>query len=128
MSQSLKSQVPKYIIVSGINTLAAYGLFALFITLKWHYALAALLPGIISIYFGYIANKKIVFRAKSKKKHDLFYYYLFYLGIYLVNVAIQTGMHTLGLHNDYINGASALIITTILAFAINKWLFFNKAA
>ncbi|MGH1541023.1 MAG: GtrA family protein [Arenicella sp.] len=122
----LKKQVPKYLMVSGFNTLLAYGLFALFITIGLHYSLAALLPGIISIYFGYIANKKIVFNAQSRHKYSLLFYYLFYFGIYLINVAIQASMHALGSANDYFNGAVAVIITVIIAFVVNKWIFFSK--
>jgi putative flippase GtrA len=122
----LKKQVPKYLLVSSFNTLFAYGLFALFITLGLHYSLAALLPGIISIYLGYIANKKIVFNAQSRHKYSLLFYYLFYFGIYLINVAIQASMHALGSANDYINGAVAVVVTVIIAFVVNKWFFFAR--
>ena len=126
LSQSLKLQVPKYVLMSGLNTIIAYGLFALFIKIGFHYALAALLPGIISIYIGYLANKKVVFNAEVTRKNTLLYYYLFYFCIYLINVAIQASMHALGSSNDYLNGAVAVVITIIIAFIVNKWFFFAK--
>ena len=127
LNKSLKLQVPKYLLMSGLNTIIAYRLFALLITIGLHYSIAALLPGIISIYIGYLANKKIVFNATVIRKNSLLYYYIFYLFIYLINVAIQASMHALGSSNDYWNGAVAVVITVIIAFVVNKWFFFAKS-
>lgn len=103
----------------------AYGLFALFIALGFHYTIAAFLPGLISIYTGYLANKYLVFNVKTSYKYGLLYYYLFYLVIYLINIAIQAVLNVFDWRNDYINGSVAIIISVLIAFAGNKWFFLS---
>ncbi|MCP3849718.1 MAG: hypothetical protein GY694_05705 [Gammaproteobacteria bacterium] len=122
---TLHVQMPIYLIVGGLNTIGAYALFALLLMLGLHYTIATLLPGIVSIYVGYVANKHIVFRAKDAHKWALLYYYLFYFLVYLMNIGIQAVLYSLHSYNGYINGAIALVITTIFSFAINKWVFFS---
>ena len=123
---TLRSQVPRYIIVSAVNTVLAYGLYAIFIFLGFHYSLAALLPGIISIYIGYLANRSIVFKVKKQSVKTIFYYYLFYLLVYLLNIFTQACLNVLGFNNDYVNGAIALFVSTVVAFSVNKWVFFKN--
>ncbi len=116
-----------YIIMGGLNTLGAYALFALLILVGFHYTLATLLPGIISIYLGYVVNKSIVFKAKDAHKFALLYYYLFYFIVYLLNIGIQAALYSLHSSNSYLNGAIAMAITTIFSFVINKWVFFSTS-
>jgi len=124
---ALHMQVPMYLIMGGLNTLGAYALFALLIMLGFHYTLATLLPGIVSIYLGYIVNKRIVFDAEDAHKFALLYYYFFYFLVYLMNIGIQTILYSLHSSNGYINGAIAMAITTIFSFVINKWVFFSNS-
>ena len=122
------NQVPMFLIMGGLNTLFAYALFALFIALGLHYTIATLLPGLLSIYLGYLANHKIVFKAQTTRQYGLVLYYLFYLVIYLINISIQATMHALGFSNDYVNGAVAIVITTMISFVTNKYYFFADRA
>ena len=124
-SDSLHIQVPKYLIMGGLNTLGAYALFAMLIMLGFHYTLATLLPGIVSIYLGYVVNKRIVFKAQDAHKFALLYYYLFYFLVYLMNIGIQAVLYSLHSSNSYLNGAIAMVITTVFSFVINKWVFFS---
>lgn len=124
-SHSLHVQVPKYLIMGGLNTLGAYGLFALFVMLGMHYTLATFLPGVISIYMGYIVNKRIVFKSRDVHKFALVFYYLFYFLVYLTNIGIQAILYNTGSSNSYLNGALAMGITTVISFSINKWVFFS---
>lgn len=126
-SRTLGFQVPMYLLMGGLNTLFAYLLFALFIWLGMHYTLATLFPGIISIYLGYVVNKHIVFNARKTSRFSVLYYYLFYGVVYLANISIQTTMHALGSANDYVNGAVAMAIMTVVTFAVNKWFFFKDS-
>ena len=113
--------------MGGLNTLGAYGLFALFILLGLHYTLATFLPGVISIYLGYVVNKRVVFKAKDAHKFALLFYYLFYFLVYLINIGIQTALLSFVSSNNYLNGAIAMVVTTVLSFTINKWVFFSEA-
>jgi len=123
---SLKQQIPRYIIISGLNTIFAYLLFALFIKLNFHYTLATLFPGVISIYLGYVANKKIVFKSNINRKNNILYYYLFYVVVYFVNISIQATLIFFGSNNDYINGGIATVLTAVGTFIINRGYFFKS--
>ena len=119
------AQLPKFVLVGGLNTLLSYLLFAVFIAMGMHYTLATLFPGIITIYLGYKANQKYVFSSESERKFGVPLYYIFFLFIYFINIGIQTLLHWMGFNIDYVNGAIAIGICVFISFNVSQKFFFR---
>lgn len=60
-------QFVKFLFVGGINTAVGYGLFAFFLFLKFHYALAVLFATIVGICFNFKTTGSIVFKNSDNK-------------------------------------------------------------
>jgi len=74
----------RFLLVGGINTLFGYGVFAFFIFLGLHYALATILATICGVFFNFKTTGIIVF--KNRDNRLIFRFFGIYLFGYLLNV------------------------------------------
>jgi putative flippase GtrA len=117
----MKMYFKKYILFGGINTVFAYGLFALLLFCNFHYVLATFFAGIASVLSGFFFNKNFVFSAGE---NSIFKYLLLYVFVYFLNIYIQflllQGSHV----NGYFAGAISLMVCSLISFFVMKKLVF----
>lgn len=122
----LTKQFLLFVAVGIINTLFAYGVFALFIFIKLHYSLASLLQLILGILFNFKTTGRVVFKNTDNKLLGRFFaiYTLIY-GLYLLGLKIFNIFEI----SNYIAGAILLPPLSLLTFILQKeWVFKNKTA
>ena len=108
--------------VGGINTLFGYGLFALFIFLEFHYAIASFLATALGVLFNFKTTGVLVFRNKDNRL--LFRFFGVYGVVYVINVLMLKVLGNVGFHM-YIAGALAIIPLAVLSFVLNKLFVFG---
>jgi len=74
----LHKQLIAFIIIGVINTLFGYGIYALFVYLGFHYALAAFFATCAGILFNFKTIGKFVFKNSDKKL------FLNFVGVYFI--------------------------------------------
>lgn len=120
----LPTQLFGFAIVGLINTVWAYAMFALFVYLGFHYALATLIAGTLSVMTGYQAHRHYVFSFKGKNRLPRFVFV--FLTIYWINVSIQKVLLESGLlSNIYLVGALAIPVCALLSFWLNRSFVFR---
>lgn len=112
----------KYILFGGINTVFAYGLFALLLFCNLHYVLATFFAGIASVVSGFFFNKNFVF---SSDRSSIFKYLMLYFFVYILNIYIQFLLLEVPHINGYLAGAISLIICSLISFFAMKKLVFS---
>lgn len=118
----LKIKLVRFFIVSGINTVFGYGLFALMIYLGLNYILALLFATIIGILFNFKTIGLIVFRTHNNML--IFRFFGVYGITYLFNVAGLTLLKWAGL-GPYAGGAILVVPIGFLGFLMNKTFVFK---
>lgn len=118
----IKNRFIRFLIVGGINTAFGYGVFALLIFLKVHYAVAALLSTIFGVLFNFKTTGKLVFNSADNSLIFKF------IGVYTIIYAVNTG--ALKVFNSYnvnmyVAGAAMILPMAMLAFVLNKNLVFK---
>lgn len=111
-----------FFLVGGINTLFGYSLYAFFIFIKLHYALASLLSTVAGVLFNFKTTGVIVF-----KNHDnrlLLKFIVVYGVIYAVNVGCLRIFSAHGT-NLYLAGAILIIPVALLSFSLLKKFVFG---
>ncbi len=121
--RSINNRFIRFLIVGGINTAFGYGIFALLIFLKFHYALAALLSTILGVLFNFKTTGRLVFESKENRLIFKF------VGVYAITYVINTAF--LGVFNFYrvdmyLAGAVMILPMAMLAFVLNKSLVFRE--
>lgn len=114
----------KFLFVGGLNTAFGYGIFALFIFLKFHFAVASFLSTVLSILFNFKTTGTIVF--KNNDNHLIFRFFGVYGIIYVLNV--------LGLKcfkffdfNMYLAGFIMIFPMAVVSFILmKKFVFVSK--
>lgn len=120
----LPTQLFSFVVVGLINTVWAYAMFALFVYLGFHYALATLISGVLSVLTGYQAHRHYVFSFKGKNRLPQFAFV--FLIIYWINVGIQKLLLESGvLTNVYLSGALAVPVCALLSFWLNRNFIFR---
>lgn len=112
----------RFLIIGGINTAFGYGVFALLIFLKVHYAVAALLSTIFGVLFNFKTTGTLVFESKDNRLIFKF------VGVYAIIYAINTA--SLKVFNFYrvdmyLAGALMILPMAMVAFVLNKRLVFK---
>jgi putative flippase GtrA len=100
----------RYLVVGGINTIFGYTVFAIFILLQFHYAIATAFAVICSTLFNFKTHGVIVFRNKSNRL--ILRFSGVALTIYLLNIGLLK-IFTLYNINSLI--AQAIIILPLAA-------------
>jgi len=118
----IKNKFIRFLIVGGINTAFGYGIFALLIFLKFHYAVATLLATILGVLFNFKTTGRLVFESKDNRLIFKF------IGVYAIIYAINTvslGVFDFLKVNMYLAGAVLVLPMAMVAFVLNKSLVFK---
>lgn len=113
-----------FFIVGGINTLFAYLLYAGFLYVHVHYALASLLSTVIGVLFNFMTTGRIVF--KNGDNRLLFKF----AGVYCITYSVNVGclrIFAAFKANMYLAGAILTIPVAMLAYTLmRKYVFTVK--
>lgn len=107
-----------------MNTAFAYGLYALFIFLGCHYALAVFLSTVIGICFSFKTLGAFVFANPDNRL--IFKFFAVYGPCYLVNVGILRLLTAAGMKNLYAAGLVSSFLAAMVSFFLNKFIVFKK--
>ena len=111
-----------FLIVGLVNTGFGYGLFALLIYLKVHYALASLLANILGIIFNFKTTGIIVFRNNNNLlifRFFLAYGISYFLGLLFLYICNYFQI------SNYIAGAVWLLPGAIISYFLLKSMVFR---
>jgi putative flippase GtrA len=122
LSKLLKNKLIRFFIVSGINTVFGYGLFALLIFIGVTYPLALLISTIAGILFNFKTIGVVIF--KNHNNLLIFKFFGVYGITYLCNLGGLALFKSFGI-NIYLSGAILLIPIGLLAFMLNKTFVFK---
>ena len=116
------NQYIRFIFVGGINTLFGYGIFALFIFLKFNYTLAALFTTILGVLFNFKTVGLIVFKNKSNIL--IIKFICVYSLSYLLYIGLLSIFNYFKISN-YIAGAILILPLSVFSFILNKIFVFK---
>ncbi len=119
----LHNKIVRFFLVSGLNTIFGYGLFALLIYLGLHYTLACFIGTIAGILFNFKTIGTIVF--KNNKNSRIFRFF----GVYGITYLCGTGALALFIYfgvNVYIGGVILLLPMGLFAYTLNHFFVFNN--
>ena len=125
MNILLQRQFVRFLLVGSMNTAFSYGLYATFLWLGLHFAVANGLAFVISLLFSFRTQGALVFRNTDTSMFLRFV--LVWVGIYLINIALIGGLMSLGL-NAHVAGAIALVPVTLLSYLLQKFAVFGAPA
>ncbi len=112
----------RFLFVGGINTLFGYGVFALLIFLRFHYAIAALFATILSVLFNFKTTGRLVFGNNDNRL--IFKFIGVYSIIYILNIGVLKVFKFYEV-NMYLAGALVLLPLAVIAFLLNKKFVFR---
>jgi len=113
----------RFLFIGGMNTLLAYAIYAFFLFLGLNYALANLASLIIGILISFKTQGTFVF---NNPNNNLFWrYILFWVVLYVMNIALIAGLMSLGL-DAYLSGALAIPPITLTSYLAQKYLVFRR--
>jgi putative flippase GtrA len=112
----------RFLVVGGINTVFGYSVFALFILIGLHYALAALLATICGILFNFKTTGTLIF--KNKDNRLIFRFFGVYLITYLSTIGLLKIFNMFGVSN-LMAGAIIVLPMGIVSFLLMKKLVFK---
>jgi len=111
-----------FLFVGLLNTGFGYGLFALLIFLKIHYALASLIATIIGIIFNFKTTGVIVFR--NRNNYLIFRFFVAYGITYLLGLLFLYVTNYFKI-NNYVGGAAWLLPGAIISYFLMKSIVFR---
>jgi len=112
----------RFLLVGGLNTAFGYGVFALFILLGLHYAIAALLGTVLGILFNFKTTGILVFRSHDNAliaKFFAVYGVTYVIGVLVLKVFKAFGVHVL------VTAAVTLLPMAALSFLLMRWFVFK---
>ncbi len=119
----LHNRITHFFLVSGLNTIFGYGLFALLIYVGLHYALATFITTIIALLFNFKTTGLLVF---ENKENGLILKFVGVSGIrYIVTVLFLAIFKNFGI-NEYIGQAILIIPLGFFGYFLNHYFVFNK--
>ena len=119
----LQKQFIRFLFVGAINTLFGYGVFAFFIFIQVHYAIAAFLATVIGIIFNFKTTGIIVFKSRDNKL--IVRFFMVYGIVYIINVIglkIFNYFHV----SNYIAGLILVLPLAIISFLLFKKFVFTQ--
>ncbi|MEI7723915.1 MAG: GtrA family protein [Bacteroidota bacterium] len=122
VSQLFSRQFILFLFVGLLNTGFGYGLFALLIFFKVHYALASLVSTILGIIFNFKTTGVIVF--KNHNNILIFRFFMAYGITYLVGLGFLYVTNSFTI-NNYIAGAVWLLPGAIISYFLQKSIVFQ---
>ena len=120
----IPEQFIRFLIIGSINTGFAYGLYALFVFLGCHYALAVFLSTVIGICFSFKTLGSFVFDNPDNRL--IFKFFSVYVICYFGNVGILKILTGLGMQNLYMAGLISSFLVALVSFFLNKFVVFRK--
>jgi putative flippase GtrA len=119
----INNKIVRFFLVSGLNTVFGYGLFALLIYVGLHYALVTFIATVITLLFNFKTTGLLVFK---NKKNGLILKFVGVSGIrYVVTVLFLAIFKNYGI-NEYIGQAILIIPVGFLGYFLNHYFVFNK--
>ena len=112
----------RFLVVGGLNTAFGYGIFALFILLGVHYAIAALLGTLLGILFNFKTTGILVFRSHDNAliaKFFAVYGVTYVIGVLVLKLFKAFGIHVL------VTAAVTLLPMAALSFLLMRWFVFG---
>lgn len=120
----LPQQFIRFLVIGALNTAFAYGLYALFIALGCHYALAVLLSTVIGTFFSFKTFGHFVFANPDNRL--VFKFFAVYALCYALNVGILRLLTGAGMENLYLAGLISSALVAMVSFFLNKFVVFKK--
>jgi putative flippase GtrA len=120
----------RYLIVGGLTTLVDMGVFALTTEVAGLPVNSGNIASIITaVLFAYVANKLVVFRARSPDRLSLLLEFAKFIGARLVTMALEVAVVWLIADamggNKYLGKAAALILVIISNYILSKLVVFR---
>lgn len=121
-----KARFFRFLLVGILNTAVGYGLFALFIYLGLHYALANLVATILAVCFNFLSTGQLVFKQTggggiaTAVRFVLVYAFLYGVNVLLLSVLIQTGL------TEYLAGLLLIPVSATLAYLLHSQFTFRS--
>jgi len=112
----------RFLVVGGINTVFGYSVFALFILIGLHYALAALLALICGILFNFKTTGTLVF--KNRDNRLIFRFFGVYSITYLLTIGLLKVFALYGV-GSLVAGAIIVLPMGIVSFSLMRKLVFK---
>jgi putative flippase GtrA len=121
-----KAQFFRFVLVGILNSAVGYGLFALFIYLGLHYALANLVATILAVCFNFFSTGKLVFKqtggggTATAVRFVLVYALLYGVNVLLLSVLLKTGL------TEYLAGLLLIPVIAVLAYILHSQFTFRS--
>ena len=123
------SQILRYLIVGGWNTVFGYCVFAILyflLSTRIHYVIIAIISSIIAITVAYAGYKLFVFKTKGNYLSEYLKFYVVYgfsmlLGLVLLPIFVEVLIL-----NVYLAQAVAIIACTFISFIGHRNFSFKK--
>lgn len=123
MRRLLSYSFVRFMLVGILNAIFGYLMFAFFIFIRFHYAIAALLSTIIGVIFNFFTTGRLVFN--NKDNYRLIWFVMVYVVVYFINVGCLWVFNQYHVSN-YLAGLVLIVPMGILGYGLNKWLVFRK--
>ena len=120
----LNIKLVRFFLVSGLNTVFGYGLFAILIFVGLHYPYALLASTVAGIIFNFKTIGVLVFGSRNNL---LFFKFI---GVYFITYFCSLGLLNLFVFFDvnlYLGGAILIIPMGLFAFVLNRKFVFGNA-
>lgn len=116
------SQLLRFLLVGGLNTLVGYAFFAGFLWLGMPYPIAIALATVLGVAFNFQSTGRLVFGGASTAR--LYRFLAVYALMYLVNVAAVAVLSRGGLNLLLANGL-VLLPLALLSFVLQRRFVFS---
>lgn len=120
----IPEQLIRFLIIGTINTAIAYGLYAVFIFIGFHYTTAVFFSTAIGVCVSFKTFGKWVFFQTDNRR--IFRFLAVYTVGYFLNVGILKLCTAGGLFNLYLAGFISSIAVAGFSFAANKYFVFKR--
>ncbi|CAN7665788.1 GtrA family protein [Variovorax sp. LjRoot130] len=120
----LSSQLFRFLLVGGVNTVVGYVLFAAFVWAGVPYPLAIGLATVLGVAFNFQSTGRLVFGGAPLSQ--LWRFAAVYAVVYLVNVASVALLLKAGL-NVYVANALVILPLALIAFALQRRFVFGTS-
>ena len=111
-----KKKEIRFLIVGVLNTIVGYALYALFLSMDFHYLLANTIATILAVIHSYLWHRFYTFRSNDKAVKEIIRFASVYLVSYIVGMITLT-IFKQTLHiNVYVAGLLNTFILTIISY------------
>lgn len=116
-------QFVRFLLVGVLNTAFGYGVFAAFILMGLHYALAAALGTVLGVLFNFQTIGRLVFESRDRSL------LLRFAGVYAVTYVVNVGaLRALEATRIHVLAVQAVLVLPMaaLAFALHRRFVFRR--